>query len=589
MTHAPDIQALLADLTPDEKLELVRQNPALHFGSYLQIYDKGNQPRTAHPNILQRRMNLAYMTMRALGIPVRILVCKIRQCGGTTFSLEIAYTHCMTRRTEALVISNIVPNSEKALSRLADYRRMDSFPWGIQVTPKVGTIQFSNGSCCEVTSAVSDNPGISRTRQFIVMSEVGKWPKNGVQNDKKIAGDLLPSVSSRSDTVVIAESTPEGAAGWFYDMWQEALYLDDFLAAKESGVSIPGNGWVKVFAAWFEFEENRITGLKPREVEGIRQTMTDAERNGIADYGWTFEQIAWRRATIANECGGSEKAFEENYAADDESCWLASGRPRFDMRVIARLKARAKGTQARVGFLMRQDNETVAWADDQAGDILIWEMPRVGMRYIVSGDPATGEDWTDGDDPDRHSVQAWRAAYADEHGVEHNAKLVARVRPPFQGASDITAMHIAHLSWFYGGALCALEMNMGIAILERLMDMGVPLYKREVVDDADRDKPLYKIGFKTKDRSLKRQLTDCLAAHLRESKVDVLCPHWLDEAARYIIDANGTERAGSGHDDDVIGGAIGLYCLPSATLYVEKRRRRQQPKDRRLWRAVYPR
>ncbi len=585
MSQTPE--QILASLSEEERLQMVRLNPALHFGAYLAIYDKDNRLVPAKPNILQRRMAVAFVTLRLKGVPIRMIVCKIRQCGGTTFGLETIYTESRNKRTEALIIADDIENSKKILSRLGDYRTNDAFDWGNTMSQIQGKTRFSHGSNIEVDSAQSWNPGVARTRQAALFSEIGKWPKKGVRNDASIARSVLPSIPQRPGTVVIAEGTPEGASGWMYTTWQGGLYLDEFLAKLEAGEPVPGNGWVKVFAAWFEFEENRLP-IRQHVRDAILRSLSEREQRGIELYGWTPEQIAWRRATIANECSDSEDAFDEYYPEDDETCWLTSGRPRFNQRAIASLKKRASSLTPEIGFLVRQENGTVSWTPDPSGDIEIFEHPRPGMRYLNWCDPATGEDQTQGKDPDRHSIGTMRVAYADETGNERNTMVVARVRPPFRGESDLVAAHIANLSSYYGRSIVVLEVNMGLHILELLKYKNVPLYRRKVIAmDPEQQDEKFQFGFKLKDRNLRRAVLDCLATHLREGKLDCFDPHALEEMRSFRIDDNGDERAPSGkHDDDVLGIAMALYSLGSATLYVEQRRKRRLPKDFKNWKAL---
>ena len=59
--------------------------------------------------MLQRRMAEAVEVLTALGIPaIRVIVTKIRQCGGTTFSVEVIYHLCQQRNTCLLYTSRCV-------------------------------------------------------------------------------------------------------------------------------------------------------------------------------------------------------------------------------------------------------------------------------------------------------------------------------------------------------------------------------------------------------------------------------------------------------------------------------------------------
>lgn len=588
---ATDTTALHAQKTGMEAL--ARESPLVHFGTYLSIYDKDNRHITPVPNILQQRIHEAVAALKGLGVAVRLLVTKIRQCGGTTFSLEIGYHEARSRKLDAVIIADVSRNSEKLLTRLGDYKMDDTFPWDNDILKKLGRVSFSNASTIEIDSAQNWNAGISRTRQFFLASETPKWARTGAKNDKRIMAAVLPSIPNRPGTIVISEGTPYGASGWQFEQWQGALWLHEFVQQVEAGVARPGNGWVKVFAAWFEFAENAFDGQQGRprlseaEADHIQQTLTQREMKGIDRYGWTPEQLAWRRSTIASECGGSEEDFDQYYPEDDVMCWLSSGRARFDLHRLVGLEALSRSSQPETGRLVEQDDGgLVAWSADFSGhgDVQIWEHPREGCRYLICCDPATGSDQTQGGNPDRHSIQVLRAPYIDSFGNERPTKLVARVRPPFQGDGDHVTAHISHLSAYYGQCLVVLEVNMGLHILELLKHQGVPLYKREVFDERDRSKPVLQYGFKLKDRNTKRAVVDCLALHIREGRLDIECPHAIAEMKAFMIDPNGRETAPSGqHDDDVMCLAMGLYTIGNTTLYRTQIRKRRKPRDWKDW------
>ncbi len=581
------------DPTPEDIEEMARKSPLVHFGTYLRIFDKDNREVSPKPNVFQRRMNEAIYVLTCLGVMVRILGTKIRQCGGTTFGLQCGYHMGRNRKIDAVIVADVKPNSDKIRSRMGDYDRCDAFPWESKLSQKQGMTTLSNGTVFEIDTAQNCNAGIGRTRQFFLASETPKWPRTGVKNDVITMDAILQSIPQRPGTVVISEGTPNGQHGWQYNQWKGALWLDEFVAQLKAGNPRPGNGWVKVFAAWFEFEENQYDGkngrpsLNEAERAKIQATLTHREIQGIDRHKWTLEQIAWRRATIAGELNGSEESFDEYYAEDDVSCWLGSGRPKFDPYRIGELERLTQSYNAESGTLTEQDDGGISWQFDQEGkgEIQVWEHPKEGCRYLVSCDPATGEDQTESDDPDSHSILVLRSPYLPEGAKEEvPAKLVARVRPPFQGEGDLVATHIENLSKYYGNCLVVLEMNMGLGILELLKLRGVPLYKRQVIDDKDRNSVKYLYGFKTKDHNTKVQVIDCLALHIRERQFECPCPNAVNEMRVFSVGKNGKLGAPSGlHDDDVMACAMGLYSIGSATLYRITPRKRRKPKDWRLW------
>lgn len=575
-------------MNPD--FHLAGTSALVHFETCAKIEvetPKGKKLVTPKGNVFQRRLFEAYEVLLAIGIEeIRILGLKIRQCGGTTGACHIVYHHSQRFPSDSVTIANVAANSQAILTKMRTYSQSDRFPWNNPLVPGETKLRWKNGSKAEITSAETMNPGISRTRSAALFSEACKYPRGGVKDDKKIMASVLPSVNK----LAIAESTPEGASGWFFEQWHgtkdmpRAMSLDEYLAALKAGDPNPGNGWVRVFAAWFEFEENQRP-VSTSERARIERTLTNREMKGIRSYQWTTEQIAWRRDVLRSECGGSEELFDEFYPEDDVTCFLSSGRPRFDMGSVVALEKKIQSQVVEEGRLNVQDNGTVSFDPETGGSapIQIFERPIAGCRYILWCDPATGEDQTESDNPDAYSIGVLRAGYSMGEITKHH-KVAARVRPPCTAEVDDIVSYITSLSRFYGDCMIVLEVNMGLHILTELKRSGLPIYRREVIDPDDRTQKKYQYGWKLKDRDQRRTIIDCLALHLRDQTIDPSCPHIIDEAKTFVISKNGKEQARAGrHDDDIMGLGMGVYCIGSATLYKGQVRKRKEPSDWKRW------
>lgn len=580
--------------TPEELRALAFESPAVHMACFTKVRDKHGQLRALRPNILQLRMSMIYETCAALEIPCRMVVCKIRQCGGTEFGLQLGYHHSMKRATRAIAISDKRPNSRKLVQRLSARRAYDTFPWGIRLKETQEEVSFLRNqeqqSFWEIESAENHKAGIGDTRQFALFSEVAKWSKTTVVNDEAIMGAVLPSLAKVGFTCAVAESTPDGAAGWQYEKYtKEAISFDEFLRRVQAGER--PIVWIKVFAGWYEFDENRLsyeTGRAPTamQIAEMRRTLTDREHAGMKNLGWDWDQVAWRRQTISNECNGDEEIFDAYYPEDDVRCWAVSGRPRFNMGVLMKMERVAQGRLKRTGYLKIQPNDEITWSIDteEAGDFVVWEEPRIGCRYLVGGDPMTGGSNVHGSDPDRNSVQVWRQGYVDDvTGQWVKPAMVARWRGPNSDDADEMALAMVKLSRWYGGCLVVLEVNQGIAVLEHLQMAGVPLFQREVPSMRPGQK-LVQFGFKLTDAEQRRQVIEGLAAAIRGEEIDVWDEDWLGEAKTFIVTAGGKAQARPGcHDDDIMCGAMCWMALPGATEYRGVRRRRREPVDRGDW------
>jgi hypothetical protein len=584
--------ASLEGCTDEELLSLAYVSPAVHFTTCVTIKDKNNQPlQNPVPNILQLRMSAAYETLLDLGVQkIRIIVVKPRQVGCSTFAQHIVYHFGQTQAVEGIVISDVKAHSAELLEKLKGYGKSDRFPWDHDMDVVRNGVSWSNGTKWTVDSAENPDAGVGGTRNAGHFSEVAKWPQTEIKNATKTMSAVLPSIDGKP-SVVFAESTPEGAFGWFYKTYSEAVTLEKMLAMVADGTA-PEEQWVKVFAGWWEFEDYRqdrpVTG---NELAMIQQTLTPREAEGIKRFGWDWEQIAWRRTTIAAKCNGSERIFDTYYPQDDVSCWAASGSPRFDMPVLLDLDAVAKGMIPDTGVLVEQPGGSMSFVRqiDGKGEIQVWETPMVGRRYVVVCDPATGESQTIGKDPDSTSIQVWRARFFDAAlGRIMPARLVARVRSPFYGDDDIAAGHIVRLSNYYGRAIVGLEVNQGLQVLRLLKDAGVPLYKR-VVEDAKTKSKVEQYGFKLTSDDQRRLVIEGLAAAIRSRELEVFCPKWIHEAKVFVVKPNGRAEAAQGeHDDDVMAAAMAWEIMPNATEFREHRAKNVDPRDRGQggWRQV---
>ena len=582
----------LRDMTDRERAALCVASPAVLFASCVRIYDKAGELVRPTPNILQIRISAAVEAFQGMGIPLRLVIVKPRQVGCSTFVAFCLLWLCRRRRINGLIMADKSGNAAGLVQRVTEYHTHDVFPWGVSLRASKDALEFGNGSLVGIDTAENPRAGISKTRQAAHLSEVGEWSKTTVKNDKVVMKKVLPSVGKKGPTIVVAEGTPSGAGGWHYETYGGACTLEQAIEALAAGKPIPGNGWIKVWAGWWEFEEHRVH-VSADTVRIMRDTLTDREREGIQRWGWDWEQVAWRRKTMAEECGGDEDDFDEAYMQDDVRCWLVSGRPRFQAAGLSAIERHGK-SMPRPDLVKLTDIGDRMVGVSRVGtvgeaDAMVWEWPMVGCAYLISVDPATGEEQAGGKDPDSHSILVWRRGYRDDKGAVHPHMLVARIVPGCRWAVPLAAEATMNLSRLYGDALVVLEVNMGLGFLELFRRMGVPLYVREVLDPSNpnREKPREMLGWKLGDQNDRERVIEALASAIRQGDLDVRCPHWLSECRTFVRTASGKAEARPGcHDDDVMSSGMGIYCLPSASIMREGVRKRPKPKDWDRWRPV---
>lgn len=162
--------------------------------------------------------------------------------------------------------------------------------------------------------------------------------------------ECVPGESHGSE--IVDESTPNGAAGFFYRQCKSAGAL---------------TGAYKLhFYPWYEASEYS-TPLEPGDNMDPR---SERERL-LKSLGVTPEQLKWYRAKVEDK--GQEKTDQE-YPSDPETCFLVSGRGFFDQAVTTQLIEQATDP------IERRDRERIA----------IWKLPVAGKRYLLTLDTAEG-------------------------------------------------------------------------------------------------------------------------------------------------------------------------------------------------------
>jgi len=123
------------------------------------------------------------------------------------------------------------------------------------------------------------------------------------------------------------------------------------------------DGMVRHFFPWWM--ERRYRAVAVEET-----SLTEKERDLIARKRLDREQIGYRRQMRANFRG----LARQEYAEDEESCFLASGDSVFELAAIeARLAEMQEPAERR-----------------RNGELEIWLPPLKGKEYLVAADPAGG-------------------------------------------------------------------------------------------------------------------------------------------------------------------------------------------------------
>lgn len=578
--HDPPAVSALPAADSNDKLKFaLRANPVLWLEVFGKILDKSGQIISPKVNEYQRKIIKAYLYAQKHKRPCRLICLKPRQKGSSTISTALAYTHLRNFRASACFVGNKDKTTQNLLTMLRRYNDSDKFPWGNSGKVLAEGGNWTHGSRVVSETAGASDPGRSGTFQVLLCSEVAHWNSDGVRSADTILNGLLNCTPYLPDTLVVMESTPNGAAGAFYERYQKAIPLDDFLAGK------PSDGYVRIFSPWFEFADSEDV-LDAPAVSALESTLTYEEKELMARYNLRLGHISYRRRTIATECQGDPRMFNQEYPSNEEDCWLASGRLRFDGAGMKAIEQKIRMTAPAKGILDTQGNrEKLIWrqTDDNEAIYHLWEQPRNGCSYLISVDVMTGSQ-ASGKDPDCHAALVLRAPYV-MGGMQYRAAVVGRIAPPCRFDLDVLSNLVVRMSRHYGNCLIVPEVNgPGLALIELLRQYpDVHMYRRQAFDQMT-SQTTEKLGWQTSDGAgrtgNRSMLIERLAAAVRDQEIDIWCPSILEQMKAFIVTDRGKAEALPGkHDDDVMSLAIGYFCLSGATTKTEEQVVRQVPRD----------
>ncbi len=558
---------------------------------------------TPRSNHLQSKISRVLAKMEDEGLPQRIMGLKPRQKGSTTrFAAEV-YCWCRRRSASAVLIGGQFSQVDEAWGMMQTYNKHDKLKWGNvgDINTKAGA--WSNGSKIIGETAKDVLAGVGGTHQVLHGFEVARWAKHGVANSAEVLANILKSVPQLAGTLVILESTAEGASGDFYDRYVRAVDGDDYLEGK---VKVTAGQYVRVFSPWFEFEDS-ATRLTDEQKQHIQDTLDgDDEYAGEQDliklYGRDdsgtprlgetvqeydlWEQLWWRRTMIREECKRDKNNFDRDYPRSWQTAFQKSGGARFNQTGIEMMRRRAKNAPQIFGVLEGgYKKQALRQADSLSATVTMFEKPIPGCKYIIPVDVMTGETQVGGLTPDLHAAFALRAPYVNQKGVYVRAATAARIVPCIWDI-DVLEEHVWRLSNFYGGlspCVIAIEMNQDRGLTELLKLRGANLYMREIFNQRE-FKMTKAFGYQTNIKT-REVLIETMAKAIREwdsptDGLDIWCPLALAQCENFVRKANGRSEAAEGwKDDDVLSLSLGMELIGHATTYVPPRNFFSQPPD----------
>ena len=599
-----------------------QEDPAFYFVLNYKIVDKDEG--TIVPFVLnhgQRKVLAKQESMRLSGRPIRIVMPKARQFGGSTETQlymkwmqdtrhERWNSAIMAHQTSASI--RIRAMYDLALDHQAGWsvglkgRRLKSAPFkgsSSDFVVRTNTGEDVRGSVTTVASYENYDASRSANMKMAHLSEVAYWKETEQKKPEGVLSSLNGTIGNKADTIIMMESSGRVVGDFFYNVYQEAKDPD-----------IP-SAWEPLFVAFYEIELYRIELVDGKHWKSCHDMATyrTAARafarwllenkdnsnwpEGYRESGryfwqlWqkgaTFEAINWYREK-RNEFR-THSYFATEFPSDDVECFMAAGNLIFNKYSVDAMRATMQKEPIFVGNIVSDEDKgakaiSTARLTDKVDDgqvLRIWQMPdclQVKDRYVVSVDIGGRSRTSD------FTVMTVIDRFGMMRGMGGKPKVVARWRGHIR--HDLLAWKAAGLAHYYGDAELVIEKNTADTkkgrieeegehsgtIIDEIADYYPHLYIRETEVDKVTQRVTNIYGFHTNTLT-KEYVIDNYIAYVEDQLYEEPDKQAFDELLIYERKEDGTMGNVDGknnHDDIVMSTGIGLYVSQKMALPVWK-------------------
>lgn len=521
----------------------------------------------------QRRLLVSLETMRRNRQPIRLILLKARQWGGSTLvQLYMAWIQLVHRRSWHSVIcahlkdaaANIRGMYTKLLAGYPAWLMPDGVEPRFRPYERMVNTSVIDGVESRVTISSAETPESVRGSDAVMahLSEVAFWPATRQKSPESLIRSVCGSVALLPLSLVVLESTANGTGNYFHRECERA----------KRGESDK----LFVFVPWYEIE---IYTAPIDDATAFAASLDEYERS-LWQRGATLEAIAWYRLKRREYSDHADMMAE--YPSDDVEAFNHSGDRVFDIRRVQELRADCRkpdyvGEVCGDALSGREALQGLHFVDDATGRLQVWALPdaddTVADRYVAVVDIGGRSAKAD------YSVIVVFDRYWQMYGGV--PEVVAQWRGHID--HDLLAWKAAGIAAYYHNALLVIESNTLETehtdgehteyILDTLSDAYTRLYARASAENIRSTAPS-RWGFHM-NRATKTLIINHQVQMLRERGYIE-----RDELACYEHDVferkpNGTFGAMEGHHDDIlITRCIGTYICytePLPRIIAERR------------------
>lgn len=524
---------------------------------------KDKNSRRIVPFILnrpQRRVVKLLEADRRAGRPMRMVILKARQWGGSTVvEMYMAWIQAvLATGCHAIVCGAEKTGTQVVLNLYSDM--LTHYPeelWEGETMPRLRTsrgIMQLDGRDNRVYLAASTNPNAVRgvDASLVHLTEAAYWKATKGKDPWDAVRAIYCSVAMAPMTMIVMESTADGVGSFFHEEWLRA----------ESGTS----GKRAVFVPWHEIKAYSLAFPSVGEARELWERLDSYERELWGTEGLTLEQLHWynRRRREMKDHAKMKSEFpstaleaftstSSNVFNPEKTQLLRQGcaEPVLTGEVVS-AGGDISGPKSLRG---------VSFEADPTGRLHVWELPEDGASYVVAVDVGGLSDKAD-----------WSVVAVIRRGTI--PEVVAQWRGHID--HDLLAWKGGMIARFYNNARLVFESNtlesntsaeeagyqQGALILHELYRHYRNQYRRR----APGGSRVSRIpGFHT-NRQTKQMIVTGLVAAVRDGGYVERCREACDELDFYERRPNGSYGARAGrHDDMLMTRAIALHVCREET------------------------
>lgn len=538
----------------------------------------------------QRKFVTRLEQLRTANKPIRLILLKARQWGGSTTSqLYMAWLQLVHKvGLNSLIIAHQGSGSDE-IKDMFD-RMIKEYPIELlynineeysENEPKLvgvgrsGSIHRVPQRNCKIKIGTAERPNGCRGGDYnlVHLSEVGLWKATEKMSPEDIVRSACSGILLKPYTMIVYESTANGTGNFFQVEYDTARRGKSQFEA--------------MFISWFDIDDYSL----PFESEQQRtdfatslwlnrdnaNVMTNREEPGkylwrLWNYGATLEAINWY---VQERKGKSEHAImASEYPSDDVEAFVHSGERVFDEYKVDALSPSCRpplyigdiyadtdtGKEALKNLRFSEDNQGVLW---------IWSPPEIDPEEKVTNRYLTVVDVGGRSNKADYSV----ICVFDRLFMAEGGKPVVVAQWYGHIDIDLLAWKAAQVAAYYDNSLLVIESNtlethdrernvdgdQSHFILNQIKDVYPNLYaRRQSAEQIAEGTPL-KYGFHT-NISTKPMIISTLVKVIREALYIERDKRCLDEYLTYEKKPNGAFGATIGHHDDLLmTRAIGLH------------------------------